>query len=76
MISAPEVWQEIARAVLGQFGTLARVSSPAQALTMLQKCGDQQLKARLVETKEKGGTDPFEALREFRTLLMQPTQED
>lgn len=48
---------------------LASRARDVDVLTMLQKCSDQQLKARLVEERRQATKDGYKVLQEFRESL-------
>lgn len=69
-ISSEEVWQQLAMVITAHFGDLLQMAKPTEAMTLLQRCGDQQLKAKFLQDKNKEGTDPMKALEQFRKDLM------
>ena len=66
-----EVWQQVAQGVLSQWDGLSNhvKGSPVQTLQMLQKCGDQQLKARIVGEKGEKGANVLNELNQWRESL-------
>jgi len=71
LISSADVWQQVAQAILLNWSELDAhpKGGPVQALQMLQKCGDQQLKARIVAEKGKDGENMLTALNAWRESL-------
>lgn len=70
------MWQQVAQAILLNWTALDLhpKGGPVQALQMLQKCGDQQLKARIVGEKGKSGENMLEALSQFRNNLFNDSE--
>lgn len=61
----------MATVIAEHFGDLLTLAKPTEAMTLLQRCGDQQLKAKfLQDKKDKDGEDPMKALEDFRKKLM------
>lgn len=65
-VSDPVVWQELADCILANWGSLIQTARPLDVLAMLQRCGDQQLKMKLLEVRLAQGDSAKEALAEFR----------
>ncbi len=65
------MWQAVSVGILGQWDALSdhQKGSPVQTLQMLQKCGDQQLKARIVSEKGEKSGSILNELNEWRESL-------
>jgi hypothetical protein len=69
-ISDPHYWQDFAIVIAEHYGELSAKARDLDVVTMLQKCSDQQLKARIVEERGQATKDGFKELEKFREGLV------